>query len=173
MRPVVPRIHPYGGIVMKDNKIIAALNELIEVSKDEEKELMRAGDDAREPDLGRAAGDAEAANRTAWAELQDQVRLLGCTAEQEGSFRAAAHRSWTSVKSMVSSRNDSAIVEECVRGQGNVRALYAEALDLELPERLRSIVERHQRVIVDTHYRLLDLRNRFRDNSVRALHAND
>jgi hypothetical protein len=34
------------------------------------------------------------ANRTASAELQDQVRLLAGTAEQEGSLKAAARRSW-------------------------------------------------------------------------------
>lgn len=158
---------------MKDDKIIGALNELIEASKDAEKAMMTAAEDAREPELGRAVSDAEAANRTAWAELQDQVRLLGNTAEQAGSFRAAARRSWASVRSMVSSRNDSVIVEDCVSDQGNVRALYADALELGLPAPLYSIVERHHRVIVDTHYRLLDLRNRFRDNSARALRADD
>ena len=157
---------------MKDDKIIAALNELIAASKDGEKEMTRAAEDAREPDLGRAVSDAGAANRTAWAELQDQVRLLGSTVEQEGTFRAAARRSWTSVMSMVSSRNDSTIIEECARDQGSVRALYADALDLELPAPLHSIVERHHRVIVGTHYRLLDVRNRLRDNSARALRAN-
>jgi uncharacterized protein (TIGR02284 family) len=158
---------------MKDNKIIEALNELIVASKDGESEMMRAAEDAQEPELGRALSDAGAANRTAWAELQDQVRLLGNTAEQEGSFRGAARRTWTSVKSVMSSRNDNVIVEECVSSQGSVRALYANALELELPAPLHSVVERHHRVIVDTHYRLLDLRNRFRDNSARALRAND
>lgn len=157
---------------MKDNKIIAALNELIEVSKDGEKEMMRAADDAREPELGRAVSDAGAANRAAGAELQDQVRLLGCTAEQEGSFRAAVRRGLTSARSMLISRDDGAIADECVRSQGNVRALYADALDLELPAPLHSIVARHHRVIVATHYRLLDLRNRIRD-STRLLRAND
>jgi uncharacterized protein (TIGR02284 family) len=158
---------------MKDRNIIAALNQLIEASKDEEKALRSAAEDARAPDLARVVCDAEAANRTASAELQDQVRLLGNTVEQEGSFWAAARRSWTSVRSMMSSRNDSVIVEECVIGQGGVRALYAYALELDLPKPLHSVVERHHRAIVDTHYRLLDLRNRFRDDSARAVRAND
>jgi uncharacterized protein (TIGR02284 family) len=162
-----------GRAVMKDGKIIAALNELIEASKEGEKELMSAAEHALEPELARAVSDAEAANRSASAELQDQVRLLGSTAEREGTFRAAARRSWKRVRSMVSSRNDSVIVEECVRDQGSVRALYADALELDLPEPLHSVVERNHRVIVDTHYRLLDLRNRCRDNSARALRAND
>lgn len=157
--------------VMNDHVIIAALNELIEASKDGEREMMSAAEDVREPDLARAVSDAETANRLASAELEDQVRLLGNTVEREGSFRAAARRSWTSVKSIVSSRNDSGIVEECERGQGNVRAVYADALELDLPAPLYSIVERHHRVIVDTHYRLLDLRNRLRDSTARALRA--
>jgi uncharacterized protein (TIGR02284 family) len=135
--------------------------------------MMRAAEDAREPELVRAVSDAEAANRIAWAELQDQVRLLGSTAEQEGSLGAAARRSWTSVKSMICARNDSVIIEECERGQGSVRALYADALELDLPESLHSVVERRHRDIVDTHYRLLDLRNRFRDNVARALRTED
>jgi uncharacterized protein (TIGR02284 family) len=159
--------------VMKDHKIIATLNQLIEASKDEEKKLMSAADDVREPGRARVICDAEAANRTASAELQDQVRLLGNTAEQDGSLWGAARRRWTSVRSMVSSRNDSMIIEECVRSQGSVRALYADALDLELPKPLHSVVERHHRAIVDTHYRLLDLRNSLVANGVRSLRAND
>jgi len=158
---------------MKDDKIIAALNELIETSKDGEKELTRAAEDARGPDLVRAFSDAEEANRTASAELQDQVRLLGGTAEQDGSLKAAARRSWTSVKAMVSSRDDSAIMEECERCQSHIRGRYADALELDLPEPIRSVVERRHQAIVETHYRLLDLRNRFRDSSARALRAND
>jgi uncharacterized protein (TIGR02284 family) len=154
--------------VMKDHAIVAALNELIEASKDGEMEMTNAAQDAQAHDLVRALSDAEAANRTASAELQDQVRLLGSTAEQEGSIRAAAKRGWTNVKSMVSSRNDSGIVEECVRGQADIRGLYADALELDLPEPLYSLVERHHRVIVATHYRLLDLRNRLRDAPCKA-----
>ncbi len=107
-----------GDAVMKDRKIIAALNQLIEASKDEEKELRSAAEAAREPDLARVVCDAEAANRIASAELQDQVRLLGNTVEQEGSLRAAARRTWTNVRSMMNARNDSVIIEECVRSQG-------------------------------------------------------
>ena len=162
-----------GDAVMKDRKIIAALNQLIEASKDEEKELRSAAEAAREPDLARVVCDAEAANRIASAELQDQVRLLGNTVEQEGSLRAAARRTWTNVRSMMNARNDSVIIEECVRSQGSVRALYADALELDLPRPLLSVVERHHQAIVGTHYRLLDLRNRLRDDNARAPRAND
>jgi uncharacterized protein (TIGR02284 family) len=158
---------------MKDDKIIATLNELIEASKDGEKEFALAAKDAREPELARVFSDAEQADRAASAALQDQVRLLGGTAEQDGSMMAAARRSWTSVKSMMSSRDDRAMMEECERGQGDVRGHFADALNLDLPGPIHSLVERHHRAIVETHYRLLDLRNRIRDSGARALRANE
>ena len=158
---------------MRDDRIIATLNGLIEASKDGEKGFALAAKDTREPELTRVFSDGEKASRAAAAELQDQVRLLGGTAEQDGSMKAAAHRGWMSVKSMLVSRDESAILEECERGESYVRARYADALKLELPEPLRSLVERHNGAIVDRHYRVLDLRNRFRDGGARALRAND
>jgi uncharacterized protein (TIGR02284 family) len=158
---------------MKNDKIIATLNELIEASKDGEKEFSIAAKDARDPEFARVFSDAEQADRAASAALQDQVRLLGGTAEEGGSMMAAARRSWSNVKAMMSSRDDSAIIEECERGQGDVRGHFADALELELPGPIHSLVERHHRAIVDTHYRLLDLRNRFRDSGARALRANE
>jgi uncharacterized protein (TIGR02284 family) len=158
---------------MKDEEIIAALNELIEASKDGERQLARAAEDAKDPELAGAFSAAEQANRTAWAELQDEVRLLGGKAEQDGSLKGAARRSWTSVKSLVLSRDDSSMVEECEQGQGYVRGRYADALELDLLQPLHAVVERHHRALVDTHYRLLDRRNRLRDHGARALRAND
>jgi uncharacterized protein (TIGR02284 family) len=158
---------------MTDDKIIATLNELIEASKDGEKGFVLAAKDTREPELTRVFSDGEQTNRSAAAELQDQVRRLGGVAEQEGSMKAAAHRGWTGVKSMMSARDDMEILEECERGEGYVRGRYAEALELDLPGPIRSVVERHHRAIADSHYRVLDLRNRLRDSSARALRAND
>jgi len=158
---------------MKDDQIIATLNELIAASKDGERELQRAAEDAQTPEFTHLFRDAEQANRAASAALQDQVRFLGSTAQQDGSMRAAARRTWTSVMSMMSPRDDSAIVEACERGQGDVRGRYAEALELDLPAPIHSVVEWHHRAIVATHYRLLDLRNRSRDGATRALRAND
>ena len=158
---------------MTNDRIIATLNDLIEALKDGEKGLALAAKDTRKPELTRAFSDGETANRAAAAELQDQVQLLGGTAEQGRSMGAAVRRSWASVRAMVSPRDDATIMEECERCQSHVRGRYADALELELPEPIRSVVERRHQAIVDSHYRLLDLRNRFRDTTARAIHASD
>ena len=158
---------------MTNDRIIATLNELIEASKDREKGFALASKGTADPELTRVFGDGEKASRAAAADLQDQVRMLGSTAEQDGSMKAAARRSWTSVRATVSPRDDGTILEECERGEGYVRGRYADALKLDLPGPIRSLIERHHQAIVDSHYRVLDLRNRFRDSGARALRAND
>jgi uncharacterized protein (TIGR02284 family) len=158
---------------MTDDRIIAMLNELIEASKDGEKGFALAAKDVREPELTRVFSGGETASRLAAAELQDQVRMLGNTAEQDGSMKAAVRRTWTSVRAMVSPRDDGTIVEECERSEGYLRGLYADALKLDLPGPIRSLIERHHQAIVESHYRVLDLRNRFRDRAARALRSND
>ena len=79
---------------MTDDSIIATLNELIAASKDGEKDFAVAAKNVHEPELARVFREGETSSRAAIAELQDQVRLLGGTAEQEGSMKAAAHRGW-------------------------------------------------------------------------------
>jgi uncharacterized protein (TIGR02284 family) len=158
---------------MTDDRLIAMLNDLIEASKDGERGFALAGRDNKEPELAGVFSDGETASRAAASELQDQVRLLGGTAEQGGSMGAAVRRSWMSVREMVRPRDGATIVEECERGERYVRGRYAEALQLDLPGSIRSIVERHHRAIAEGHYRVLDLRNRFRDRVARTLRANE
>ncbi len=133
-----------------------------------EKGLALAAKDTREPELTRAFSDGETANRAAAAELQDRGAAARRNCGAGRSMGAAVRRSWTSVRAMVSPRDDATIMEECERDERYVRGRYAEARELDLPEAIRSIVERHHRTIVEGHYRMLDLRNRFRDRVPRA-----
>jgi len=158
---------------MTDERLIAILNELIEASIDSEQEILLAAKQAREPELIRALNDTAKASLAALAELQDQVRKFGGIAREDGSLKGALRRSWTSIRSSAIARDDHAIMEECERGQGLLRTHYGNAVELDLPRPVDALVERHHQAIVEWHYRLLDLRNRFRDSDGRALRAND
>src|SRR5688572_26092637 len=116
---------------MTDHKIIAALNELIESSMDDEKGFALAATGTGESELIALFNEGEKSRRAATAELQDQVRMLGGTAEEHGSLRGSARRRWTSIKSAVSARESGAILEECERSEDYVRARYAGALKLD------------------------------------------
>jgi uncharacterized protein (TIGR02284 family) len=149
------------------------LNELIEASKDGERDFALAAKETRAPELTGFFNEREQDHRAAAAELQDQVRLLGDMKEQDGSMKAAARRGWTRIRSALSFRGNMAILDECERGEDYIRACYTEALELEWPRPVDAIVERQFRSIVESHYRVMDLRNRFRDSGPRALRSND
>jgi uncharacterized protein (TIGR02284 family) len=155
-----------------NDKVIDALNDLIETSKDGEKGFALALQGTENVELTGVFSQGEESCRTAAAELQDQVRLLGGNAEEGGSMKAAAHRGWISIKSAMSSRDDKAILEECERGEDYAKARYVAALKLDLPEPARSVVERQYQGVTANHDRVRDLRNRFRDREPRAIRSN-
>jgi uncharacterized protein (TIGR02284 family) len=155
-----------------NDKVIATLNELIETSKDGEKGFALAARDTKEPELNEVFRQSEESCRAAAAELQDQVRQLGGDAAEFGSMKAAAHRGWISLKTAMSSRDDMAILEECERGEDYAKARYGAALNVDLPEPVRSVIERQYQGVKVNHDRVRDLRNRFRDRPPRAIRSN-
>ncbi|MEJ0034743.1 MAG: PA2169 family four-helix-bundle protein [Gammaproteobacteria bacterium] len=155
------------------DKVIPALNDLIETSKDGEKGFALASKESKEPELVTLFSEGEQACRTAAGELQAQVRLLGGVPEDGGTMKASAHRGWISIRSAMTSRDSVAILEECERGEDYAKARYVETLKLELPEAVRSVVERQYQGVVANHDRMRDARNRYRgSNSPRALRSN-
>lgn len=143
-------------------EVIATLNELIETSKDGEKGFALAAKDSKEPSLTMLFSEGEQSCRAAVAELQDQVRKLGGNPENDGTMKGAVHRGWVSLKSAVSSRDSKSILEECERGEDYAKAKYADALKQDLPEAVRTLVERQYQSVVANHDRVRDLRNQYR-----------
>jgi uncharacterized protein (TIGR02284 family) len=150
---------------MIDRKIISTLNELIETSKDGEKGFALAAKDSKDPALTVLFSEGEQSCRAAAAELQDEVRQLGGVAEDDGSLKGAVHRGWISLKSAATSRDSAAILEECERGEDYAKGKYAEAMKLELPDGVRSLVEMQYKGVIANHDRVRDLRNQYRADS--------
>jgi uncharacterized protein (TIGR02284 family) len=145
-----------------NSQIVSTLNDLIETSRDGEKGFALAAKDSKEPELTGVFVAGAQSCRAAIAELQDLVRELGATPEEGGSAKGAVHRGWVSLKSTVTSRDSKAILEECERGEDYAKARYADALEQDLPEPLRSIIERQYKGVIANHDRVRDLRDRYR-----------
>ena len=143
------------------DEVVTVLNELIETSRDGEKGFALAARDSKEATLTTLFREGEQSFRSAVAELQDQVQRLGAKPDTDGSMKAAVHRGWISLKSAVTSLDSKAILEECERGQDYAKAKYAEALNYELPEELRMLIERQHRDVIERHDQVRDLRNQY------------
>jgi len=143
-------------------KVTTILNDLIETSKDGEKGFQTSAEDTRNSELKaiflkRSQDCAKGA-----ADLQQVVTRLGGEPESSGTIAGAVHRGWVNLKSSVTGRSDLAILEECERGEDVAKARYRKALETELPDDVRVIVQRQYDGVVRNHDQVRDLRDRFR-----------
>ncbi len=140
-------------------RIISILNDLIETSRDGEKGFSLAARATTDVELTSVFTEAQRSCQAAAAELQRQVRALGGGGEEGGSANDVVNRGW-SVPGAATGRD--VILEECERGEDYAMARYQDALGQELPEVLRSLVQRQYQSVIANHDRVLELRHRYR-----------
>jgi len=147
------------------DKIINVLNELIETSKDGQKGFQAAAEDTKNAEL-KALFQRRAADCGSGAtELQAVVTQLGGKPETDGTISGAVHRGWMNLKQAVAGRSDTAILEECERGEDVAKKNYSDALKETLPENVRAIVQKQYDGVLRNHDQIRDLRNRYRDGA--------
>jgi len=106
---------------------ILVLNSLITTTIDSADGFERSAEDA---DSGRFADqfrDFAAERRQIVSRLQQEVRSLGGTPNDDGSLKAELHRRWVDLRDAFS-RGDQAIVEEVERGEDYLKSKYDAAL---------------------------------------------
>jgi len=126
---------------------ISILNSLITTTIDSANGFERSAEDA---DAGRFADmfrDFAAERRQVVTTLQQEVRSLGGTPNDDGSLKADLHRRWVDLRDAFS-RGDQAIVEEVERGEDYLKSKYDAALgdDRLLPGTMTIIREAYESV---------------------------
>ncbi|RCS28271.1 PA2169 family four-helix-bundle protein [Polaribacter sp. WD7] len=108
-------------------KISNKLNELLEKNYDAEKGYLNAADNVESTKLKRFF-KARASERSEFAKnLRTEILAYGQIPEDSGSFKGTMHRNWMSLKSLFSSNDEEAILEEAIRGE---QASYDEYRDI-------------------------------------------
>ena len=136
---------------MDTKDTISVLNDLIETSKDGEKGFMECAEDLRDPQLKSTMSQRARDCATAAAELQQMVRSLGGDPETSTSMAADMHRRWVDLKSMITGKDDEAILNECERGEDVAVKSYRKALEKDLPAEVRLVVERQYQGVLRNH----------------------
>lgn len=141
---------------------VKVLNDLIETSKDGEKGFLAAANDAENPELRELFSKRSQDCASAATELQAIVAQAGGKPEDGGSVAGALHRGWVNLKASVAGRNDLAILEECERGEDVAKKRYADALEEDLPDNVRSVIKRQYDGVLLNHDQVRALRDRYR-----------
>ena len=119
-----------------------AINHLIETAQDGADGYRAAAEDAKDATL-KAAFQQLASERAQFAtELRNLATAAGGNPSKGGSVSAAVHRGWINLKSVVTGRDDAAILAECQRGDENAVQAYDNALASPLPAQAMSVVQR-------------------------------
>jgi len=148
-------------VIMADQKeIISTINNLIGTLKDGEKGFKEAADAVDDPQLKSLfTGYSEQRARFA-RELQTQARSVGeAEPERARSAAGAMHRGWINLKSAVTSKDQSAILAECERGEDSAVQEFEKAMRDNLPSLVRDTVSRQYIEIKSAHDRIKNLRD--------------
>ena len=124
-----------------NDDVISVLNDLIETCKDGEQGFREAAEGVEKSDL-RTLFNMYAQQRARFAgELNNEVLRHGGEPATSGHVSAALHRGWINIKKAVTGKNETAIIDECERGEDAAMHNYENALKKNLPADLMSIIE--------------------------------
>jgi uncharacterized protein (TIGR02284 family) len=146
---------------MADQKeITSTINDLIETLKDGEKGFKEAADAVNDPQLKSLFTEYSQQRSRFATELQTQTRSVGeAEPETGGSVAGAMHRGWINLKSAITSKEESAILAECERGEDSAVQAFEKAMRSDLPSAVREIVLRQYSGIKSAHDRTKNLRD--------------
>jgi uncharacterized protein (TIGR02284 family) len=146
-------------------EVIGVLNDLIETCKDGEKGFKICADDVKRPELKTLLADYAMECGKSAQELQAIVRRLGGDPEDDTSMAGDMHRRWVDLKSVVTGKDEKAILNECERGEDVAKKSYKEALEKDLPADVRQVVERQYQGVLRNHDQVKALRDAERARS--------
>jgi len=106
---------------------ISVLNSLITTTIDSANGFERSAEDAESPRFTQMFRDFAQERRQIVDRLQEKVRQLGGTPNDDGSLIAGLHRRWEDLKDALGA-GDKAVIDEVERGEDYIKDKYEEAL---------------------------------------------
>ena len=145
---------------MNHDKAISVLNNLIETTKDGEKGFKTAAEGLAAPDIKHRFLQYSRERAQMTTELQAEGRRLGGDPERSGSMAGALHRGWLDIKSVVTGKDDHAILAEAERGEDVAKSTYESALNEPLPASAETLVQQQAVKVRQAHDDVRSLRER-------------
>ena len=145
---------------MSNDKTIATLNNLIETCKDGELGFKTAAEGLKSADIKQKFLEYSRQRAEMVRDLQAEVRRLGGDPEKSGSVSGSLHRGWLDIKSVITGKDDHAIVAEAERGEDVAKTVYENALKEALPSTVLAIVQQQAIKVRQVHDQVRNLRDR-------------
>ena len=137
---------------------IAMLNRAIETCRNGQEGFEQAASAVSDAHLRKILNEYSEQRAQFGLQLQALVRRMGEEPEKHGTVAGVLHRSWIGLKSAITGGSESAILEECARGDEFALGAYKEALNNDLPPEAREILTSQRRQIEEVRGKLAELR---------------
>jgi uncharacterized protein (TIGR02284 family) len=144
---------------MDKKEVVSTLNDLIETCKDGEKGFKTCAENIDSQQIKSTLSQRAQECAQGAQELQGLVKSLGGEAETSSSVSGTMHRGWIDIKGAVTGKDEAAVLNECERGEDLALESYRNALDKDLPQEIRSIVERQFHGVMRNHNQVKQMRN--------------
>lgn len=140
---------------------ISTLNKLIQTCKDGQEGFRLAAEAITEDEDLKSLLFSCSLQRSKFAgELQNELISLGESEPVEtSSVSAALHRGWIGLKSVITQRDNHAILAECERGEDVAVAEYRKAVNSHLASPLDELVNNQFQEVLATHNTVRDIRD--------------
>jgi uncharacterized protein (TIGR02284 family) len=145
---------------MQNDNAISVLNNLIETCKDGELGFKTAAEGLKSAEIKAKFLEYSRQRAEMVHELQSEVRRLGGDPGKSGSVAGAMHRGWLDIKSVITGKDDHAIVAEAERGEDVAKSAYESALEEPLPGTAQTVVQQQAARVRQAHDHVRDLRDR-------------
>ncbi|MBA2306152.1 MAG: PA2169 family four-helix-bundle protein [Acidobacteria bacterium] len=145
---------------MTNDNAISVLNNLIETCKDGELGFKTAAEGLKSADIKGKFLEYSRQRGEMARDLQSEVRRLGGDPEKAGSVAGTVHRGWLDIKSVITGKDDHAIVAEAERGEDVAKSAYESALKESLPGSAQTVVQQQAAKVRQAHDHVRDVRDR-------------
>ena len=139
--------------------VISTLNNLIETCKDGQNGFQTAAEDVENSNLKSVFYEFGQQRAKFVGELQTLVRELGGDPENTGSTAATLHRGWINIKSVLTGKDEAAILNEAERGEDIAKNAYEKAAAMSLPANVSSVIQKQYAEVKMAHDKVRDLRD--------------
>ncbi len=138
-----------------NEKLIAVLNDLIEINNDRVKGYEKATEEIRTLDMDLHAIFQSLANdsRKYAAELIQEVNILGGEFSTDTTTSGKIYRTWMSIKATFTGHDRQSVLESCEYGEDAAQKAYTEALvsDTEMNAKVRQLIANQQASLKIAH----------------------